>query len=74
LHKISLFNSKTNNYDSEIINHDDYQSAIKKEETHLYQSPELNDKIQKIDKAIKNAELELLRDYLFENKEILTQL
>ena len=73
-HKVSLFNSKTSSHDADIQDYQEYKTKIEEEEQNLYNNPDLKEKLGKIDKAIKNADLEHLRDYLFENQRLLTKL
>ncbi len=72
-HSLNLFDAKTNkNIEvKSIINFDD---IIEKEKNLILSSNELKLKFKSIDSKIKNQELEELREFLKENKEIIIEL
>jgi energy-coupling factor transporter ATP-binding protein EcfA2 len=70
-HSVSLFNG---------TNRDEFQTAeeldtrIESEKQRILANPDLARKFDGIDKKLSNAELRTLRDYLFDNQDILTEL
>ena len=70
-HSVSLFNG---------TNRDEYQTAegldsrIESEKQRILSDPSLAKKFDSIDKKLSNAELRSLRDYLFDNQDILPEL
>lgn len=72
-HKIALYNSKDQKYDY-ISSKEEFKEKIDKEAEKIFGSPEAKKELQKINGAIKNADLEDLRDYLLTRENILIKL
>jgi len=72
-HKIALYNSKEDKYD-DILSKEEFKQKIDEEAEKIFGSPEAKKELQKINGAIKNADLEDLRDYLLTKEKILIKL
>ncbi|GHW02292.1 hypothetical protein AGMMS50249_0780 [candidate division SR1 bacterium] len=70
-HKLSFHNKGNGTYDTDIMNVEEFNIKIQEEENLLYNDPTLKTTLRDLDRAIKNEQLEKLRDYLFDNREIL---
>ncbi len=72
-HKIWFFDKIKKSFD-EILDEKWFLEKIEKDEEILLNDPKIRKILEKLDKKIKNAKLERLRDYLFNNKSILVEL
>jgi len=72
-HKLSFYNKKDKSFE-DILDEENFNLKIENEEKILFKDEELKKILWKLDKKIKNSDLEQLRDYLFQNKEILPEL
>lgn len=70
-HSINLFNGSTNDV---IKNEDDLQAIINKELETVLNDPDIQKRFNEIDGKLNTIKLKEFRDYLFENKFILTEL
>ena len=72
-HKVWFVNKNDWSFE-DILSKKVFLDKIEEEEKVLFKDPKISDFLIKLDKKIKNAKLEKLRDYLFNNKYILSEL
>ena len=70
-HSVNLFNGKTKD---EITSADELDAKIEGEKTRVLADKELNEKFEAIDKKLTTKDLREFRDYLLDNKDIVTKL
>lgn len=70
-HSVNLFNGTTRD---EIQTAEELEKKIESEKQRILSDPELAKKFDEIDKKLSNTELRTLRDYLFDNQDILPEL
>lgn len=70
-HSVSLFNGTSRD---EFQTAEELDTRIESEKQRILADPELAKKFDAIDKKLSNAELRTLRDYLFDNQDILPEL
>ena len=70
-HSVNLFNGESKD---EITTEDDLKNKIEEEKKRIFSDAALEKKFDTIDNKLKNAELRALRDYLFDNQDLLIEL